>query len=146
MLYPLSTVMLFIACIWNRNSLPALRAGSPLHASSVPRTANFVPTALRILTNARVTRFARSSKDPAQPTQNRISGASHFAVNSASVGTFMVDLFMRRTGEGDGQDVCTCRDSIHPDAGLQKTDVDVLSTSSPLRIASTGQAVFPSRR
>src|SRR5688572_15225610 len=84
--------MLVMACIWNRNSLPARLAGSPVQLSSVPKTAYFTPTCSNICTNERVTRLYRSSKEPAQPTQNKISGVSPLAANSAMVGTF-INLF-----------------------------------------------------
>ena len=61
------------ASIWNRNSFPARRAGSPVQVSPVPSTAN--PTAAMCINSAtaRVVFFARSSNAPAHPTQNRYS-------------------------------------------------------------------------
>ena len=66
--------MLVIACIMKRNSFPARLAGSPVQDSSVPNTAYLTPVLWRIFTNALVIFLARSSKLPAQPTQNKISG------------------------------------------------------------------------
>lgn len=80
--------MLVAACIWYKNSLPARFAGSPVQLSSLPKTANFVPLACKIRAMAFVMRLARSSKLPAQPTQNNTSGVSPAAVISAIVGTF----------------------------------------------------------
>src|SRR5690606_35480705 len=74
-------------------SLPARLAGSPVHPSSVPNTAKLTPALLSSLTNALVILLARSSKLPAQPTQNSTSGNFPSAVNSAIVGTF-IELLM----------------------------------------------------
>src|SRR5690606_40043000 len=102
--------MLPMACIWNKNSFPALLAGSPVQASSVPRTAKFTPTLLRILTKAWVTALYRSSKDPAQPTQNRISGLSPRAAISAMVGTLYVDMRSEEhTSELQSRENLVCR-------------------------------------
>src|SRR5690606_7310264 len=61
---------------------------SPVQLSSVPRMAKLIPTSFNIFTKARVVFFARSSKLPAQPTQNSTSGFLPSAVNSAIVFTF----------------------------------------------------------
>src|SRR5687768_9230153 len=79
--------MLAIACIWNRNSLPALFAGSPVQLSSVPNTAKDTLALLRIFTKAFVIFLALSSKLPEQPTQNKTSGDCPEAIISAIVGT-----------------------------------------------------------
>src|SRR5690606_11864857 len=62
--------------------------GSPVQPSSVPSTAKLMFSDCRILTKARVTRLLRSSKEPAQPIQNRISGLFPWAASSAIVGIF----------------------------------------------------------
>src|SRR5215469_12671655 len=61
------------ASIWKTNSLPSRRAGSPVHASAGPSTANFTPAACSSCAVALVAFFARSSSAPAQPTQYRYS-------------------------------------------------------------------------
>ena len=61
--------MLPWASSWKTYSLPMRRAGSPVHDSSWPSTANRTPAASRHVTNARATRRLRSSKAAAQPTQ-----------------------------------------------------------------------------
>ena len=61
--------MLPAASSWKTYSLPIRRAGSPVQASSWPRTAKRTPAASRQVTNARATRRLRSSKAAAQPTQ-----------------------------------------------------------------------------
>ncbi len=63
------------ASIWNRYSLPARRAGSPLQVSCEPSTANGTSAWRSSWAMARTTRRLRSSNAPAQPTQYRI-GAS----------------------------------------------------------------------
>ena len=60
------------ASIWNRYSFPARRAGSPLHVSCVPSTANGTSAWRSSWAMARTTRRLRSSNAPAQPTQYRI--------------------------------------------------------------------------
>ena len=61
--------MLERACIWNKNSFPALLAGSPVQLSSLPNTPNETSALFNNLTNDLVIFFALSSKEPAQPTQ-----------------------------------------------------------------------------
>src|SRR5690554_1835104 len=78
-----------MACIWNKNSFPALLAGSPVQLSSVPRTANEILALFKIFTKAFVIFFALSSKLPAQPTQNKTSGCLPSAIISAIVGTLI---------------------------------------------------------
>ena len=68
--------MFWPARIWNTYSLPIRRAGSPVHDSSWPRTANETPAASRQVATARATRRLRSSNAAAQPTQYRTSSAS----------------------------------------------------------------------
>jgi len=51
-----------------------LRAGSPVHISSLPSIANLIPTLSSICTKALVIFCARWSKLPAQPTQKSTSG------------------------------------------------------------------------
>src|SRR5438105_10648041 len=54
-------------------SLPERRAGSPVHRSDGPRMAKSTPARCNSLAVATVTFLARSSDEPAQPTQNRYS-------------------------------------------------------------------------
>ena len=61
------------ASIENTNSLPIRRAGSPVHVSAGPSTANFTPAVCSSVAIALVVFLARSSSAPAQPTQNRYS-------------------------------------------------------------------------
>ena len=82
--------MLETACIWNKNSFPALLAGSPVQLSSVPNTPNETSALFNNLTNDLVIFFALSSKEPAQPTQKRISGSIPFSFNSFRVGIFIL--------------------------------------------------------
>ena len=79
-----------IAFIWNKNSLPDLLAGSPVHDSSLPRIAYDIFALLRIFTKAFVTFFDLSSKLPAQPIQNRYSGFSPLNFKSDKIGTFII--------------------------------------------------------
>src|SRR5258706_7001717 len=58
----------------------------------MPSTANLVCVAFRIFTKAFVTRLTRSSNEPAQPTQNKTSGASPFAASSAMVGVVITNF------------------------------------------------------
>src|SRR5882724_6375428 len=88
--------MFWYAIIWNRNSLPARRTGSPVHISSLPRMAYLTPTFSRMPANALVIFWARWSKLPEHPTQNKTSGASPAATNSATVGTGMYRLILRK--------------------------------------------------
>ena len=55
--------------------IPDRFAGSPVQPSSVPSTAKLTPLC-KILAIALVIFLALSSKLPAQPTQNKIQGAS----------------------------------------------------------------------
>ena len=83
-LIELSVSTFCMPSIWNRNSLPSRRAGSPVHVSPAPSTANSTPAACSSSANARVTFFERSSSAPAQPTQNRYSmSASSLVPGSA---------------------------------------------------------------
>ena len=61
------------ASIEYTNSLPSRRAGSPVHASAGPRTAKVTPAVCSSSAMALVVFLARSSRAPAQPTQNRYS-------------------------------------------------------------------------
>ena len=61
------------ASMENTNSLPIRRAGSPVHVSAGPSTANFTPAVCSSVAIALVVFLARSSSAPAQPTQNRYS-------------------------------------------------------------------------
>ena len=64
------------ARVWNRYSLPIRRAGSPVHSSRGPRIANDTPARCEQLRPPRLrSSFARSSNEPAHPTQYRYSGA-----------------------------------------------------------------------
>ena len=66
----------------------AAKGDSPnLSAFSVPSTANFTFAAFKMRTKALVILRARSSNEPAQPTQNSTSGVSPLASISAMVGT-----------------------------------------------------------
>ena len=65
----LSTSTFCAASIWNRNSLPRRRAGSPVQLSPVPSTAKFTPAMLSSSVKALVVFLALSSRAPAQPTQ-----------------------------------------------------------------------------
>ena len=60
------------ASISNKYSLPMRRAGSPVHFSSQPSIAKSTPDFLRIRTSAFCTFLARSSVEPAHPTQRDI--------------------------------------------------------------------------
>ena len=84
--------MFCMADIIKANSFPALFAGSPVQDSSVPKTANFILQLCNIFITALVIFFALSSKLPAQPTQNKISGTSPAAIISATVGTLIFSL------------------------------------------------------
>ena len=64
------------ASIWKTNSLPRRRAGSPVQASAGPSTANLTPAVCSSSAMALVVFLARSSRAPAQPTQNRYSMSS----------------------------------------------------------------------
>ena len=64
-----SVVTFSSASIWNRYSLPARRAGSPLHVSPAPRTTNGTSAWRSSWAMARTTLRLRSSNAPAQPTQ-----------------------------------------------------------------------------
>ena len=59
------------ASIWNTNSLPIRRAGSPVQVSAGPSTANFTPAVCSSAAMALVVFFARSSSAPgaADPEQ-----------------------------------------------------------------------------
>ena len=65
--------------------MPALLAGSPVQPSSLPRTAKETFAWVKILANAFVIFLALSSKLPAQPTQNKISGVFPWDINSEKV-------------------------------------------------------------
>ena len=69
----LSVSMFCWASIWKTNSLPRRRAGSPVQASAGPSTANLTPATCSSSAMALVVFLARSSRAPAQPTQNRYS-------------------------------------------------------------------------
>ncbi len=56
--------------------MPRRRAGSPVHASIGPSTPNFTPAMCSSSATALVVFLARSSRAPAQPTQNRYSRSS----------------------------------------------------------------------
>ena len=64
------------ACIWNRYSLPSRRTGSPVQDSAGPRTAKLTPAWCSRRASDWVVLRARSSRAPAQPTQNRYSTSS----------------------------------------------------------------------
>ncbi len=66
------------ARVWNRNSLPIRRAGSPVQSSRGPRIANETPARASSSATDRLICLARSSNEPAQPTQYRTSGALPF--------------------------------------------------------------------
>ena len=83
----LSTSTFCCACIWNRNSLPRRRAGSPVHVSLRPSTANSTPAVCSSSATARDTFFERSSSAPAQPTQNRYSTSSGSAAPGSTLRT-----------------------------------------------------------
>ena len=68
-----SVAMFCSASIEYTNSLPIRRAGSPVHVSAGPSTANETPAVCSSSAIARVVLRARSSSAPAQPTQNRYS-------------------------------------------------------------------------
>src|SRR6516225_9978844 len=72
----LSVSMFCWASMLNTNSLPSRRAGSPVHASAGPSTANLTPATCSSSAIALVAFFARSSSAPAQPTQYRYSTSS----------------------------------------------------------------------
>jgi hypothetical protein len=72
--YAFRISILVSAIIWKTNSLPARFAGSPVQLSSCPNTANSTPILFRSFAKAFVIFLARSSKLPAQPTQNNTSG------------------------------------------------------------------------
>ncbi|SKU32023.1 Uncharacterised protein [Mycobacteroides abscessus subsp. abscessus] len=57
----LSSSMFCMASCWNRNSLPARRAESPVQVSSAPSTRNFVPARASSSATALVVFLARSS-------------------------------------------------------------------------------------
>src|SRR5690606_28536004 len=61
------------ASIWKTYSMPSRRAGSPVQASMPPSTANLTPAMCSSSAMALVVFLARSSRAPAQPTQNRYS-------------------------------------------------------------------------
>ncbi len=64
------------ASIENTNSLPILRAGSPVQVSAGPSTANDTPAVCSNEAIALVVFLALSSSAPAHPTQNRYSTSS----------------------------------------------------------------------
>ena len=63
-------------------SLPARRAGSPVQVSPSPRIANSTPAVCSSSATACVVFFARSSKAPAQPTQNSHSTSSRLSTST----------------------------------------------------------------
>src|SRR3954453_3290517 len=75
-LVSLNTSAFCIASCWKTNSLPDRRAGSPVQVSPSPSTAKLTPAMFSSSATACVVFFARSSKAPAQPTQNRYSTSS----------------------------------------------------------------------
>ncbi|MBA7704196.1 hypothetical protein ES703_112997 [subsurface metagenome] len=76
MLWLLKVSIFCSAIIWNWNSYPALRAGSPQQVSASPNTAKSTPAAFSTLVMARVASTLRSIRAPVQPTQNRVLALS----------------------------------------------------------------------
>src|SRR3954454_22862731 len=77
----LKTSAFCIASCWKTNSLPDLRAGSPLQVSPSPSTANETPARSSSSATARVVFLARSSYAPAQPTQNSQSTSARVSTS-----------------------------------------------------------------
>src|SRR3972149_11141692 len=71
MLWLLKISIFCSAMIWNWNSYPALRAGSPQQVPASPNTPKSTPPAFSTLVMERVALTLRSTRAPVQPTQNR---------------------------------------------------------------------------
>src|SRR3954470_346875 len=80
-LVSLNTSAFCMASCWKTNSLPERRAGSPVQVSPSPSTANETPARSSSSATARVVFLARSSKAPAQPTQNRYSTSARVSTS-----------------------------------------------------------------
>src|SRR4030066_307218 len=76
MLWLLKISIFCSAIIWNWNSYPALRAGSPQQVSPSPNTPKSTPAAFSTLVMDRVALTLRSTRAPVQPTQNRVFALS----------------------------------------------------------------------